>query len=113
MEQACMQARLLLGIDKVTAGYWFNHMPAGAVTTLHRHDDDDELLSAAYYVTVPENSGDLIIHTESGPLRIQPEAGSIIFFYPDVAHEVTENRSDQNRLSLGINFGSRNSNALD
>lgn len=105
INKACECAVHILQRDGVRAGYWFNHMPDGSVTTLHRHDDDDELLSAAYYVSVPARSGDLIIHAKSGPVRIQPEAGSFIFFYPDIAHEVTENRSGQNRLSIGINFG--------
>ena len=30
-------------LEKLRAGYWFNHMPPGATTTLHTHDDDDEL----------------------------------------------------------------------
>ena len=107
MDRARAYADRILETHGVDCGYWFNYMPAGAVTTLHRHDDDDELLSAAYYVSVPEQSGELVIHARSGELRIQPQAGSFIFFYPDVAHEVTENRSEQARLSIGINFGMR------
>lgn len=105
MFHACAHANTILETSKLDSGYWFNYMPDGAVTTLHSHDDDDELLSAAYYVSVPANSGDLIIHAKSGPVRIQPEEGSFIFFYPDVAHEVTKNRSGNSRLSIGINFG--------
>lgn len=113
MNRACQCADHILQRDGVRAGYWFNDMPDGSVTTLHRHDDDDELLSAAYYVSVPAGSGDLIIHAKSGPVRIQPEAGSFIFFYPDIAHEVTENRSGQRRLSIGINFGIKGSSTVD
>ncbi len=106
-QQASQWANLILGTTQVEMGYWFNYMPAGAVTTAHRHDDDDELLSAAYYISVPENSGDIIIQTVNEPVRITPREGSFIFFKPDMIHEVTENLSTQDRFSIGINFGQR------
>lgn len=105
MRHAHEVAKTLLESSEVASGYWFNYMPHGSVTTLHSHDDFDELLSAAYYVSVPAHSGDLIIHAKSGAVRVQPEAGSFIFFNPEVAHEVTENKSGEGRLSIGINFG--------
>lgn len=105
--QACEFANQILGTDHIDMGYWFNYMPAGTVTTAHRHDDNDELLSAAYYISVPENSGDIIIQTKDEPVRITPTEGSFIFFKPNMVHEVTENLSGQDRLSIGINFGQR------
>ena len=110
--EACKYARQILGVENIDMGYWFNHMPPGAVTTSHRHDDDDELLSAAYYISVPENSGDFIIKTSNIPnqgeaIRITPIEGSFLFFKPTMVHEVTENLSDQHRFSIGINFGKR------
>lgn len=107
LEEACAYASELLNIDDLQAGCWFNNMPPGAITTVHSHDDDDELLSAVYYVVVPENSGDLIIHNGNESLRITPEAGMFVFFKPDVVHEVTENLSSHERLSIGINFGKK------
>lgn len=112
-EEACLQASYILntnkpGAGKLSTGYWFNYMPAGAITLPHRHDDDDELLSAVYYLSVPENSGDLILHIQNDALRIHPEAGMFVFFKPDVVHEVTENLSPHARLSIGINFGIKN-----
>lgn len=104
-KEACHLANNILGTDSLSAGYWFNYMPAGSITLPHRHDDDDELLSAVYYVKAPEQSGDLIIHTEKEAVRINPEEGMFVFFRPDVVHEVTENLSQQARLSIGINFG--------
>ena len=111
--QAREFANLILGTDNIDMGYWFNYMPADAVTTAHRHDDDDELLSAAYYISVPENSGDFIIQTSNIPhegesLRITPTEGHFLFFKPSMIHEVTKNLSNQDRLSIGINFGIRN-----
>ncbi|MCK5001852.1 MAG: hypothetical protein KAS57_02450 [Gammaproteobacteria bacterium] len=111
-QEACKFANQILGTEDIDMGYWFNHMPPGAVTTSHRHDDDDELLSAAYYISVPENSGDFIIKTSNIPeqgetIRITPTEGSFLFFKPNMIHEVTENLSDQHRFSIGINFGKR------
>ncbi len=108
INQAIYQAEKLLGITHLRAGYWFNFMPPGSITTLHSHDDDDELLSAVYYICVPDNCGELILHASPpspNTIKITPQAGLFVFFKPDAKHEVTENRCDQNRLSIGMNFG--------
>ena len=92
-------------VSKLRAGYWFNYMPPGATTTLHTHDDDDELLSCVYYVTVPEDSGNLIIYDGKEKIEIDSQTGNFVFFKPDVRHEVSRNNSNQHRLSIGMNFG--------
>ena len=107
LDEACSLASSILGIDDLQAGSWFNYMPPGAVTTLHSHDDDDELLSAVYYVSVPDHSGNLIIHDNDRQHVIAPQQGLYVFFAPDTMHEVSENMSQQDRLSIGINFGRR------
>lgn len=103
-------AETILGIKHLRAGYWFNHMPPNAITTLHTHDDADELLSAVYYIAAPEDSGNLIIYDDSEnaidkKITIKAEAGKFIFFKPNVRHEVSTNNSDKHRLSIGMNFG--------
>lgn len=95
----------LLQREQLKTGCWFNAMPPGAITTRHNHDDSDELLSAVYYVSVPADSGDLILYDAEPPTRITPVAGQLIFFPPDIDHEVTRNNSHEERLSIGINFG--------
>jgi hypothetical protein len=105
LEHAKQLAAAITDVENIRAGYWFNYMLPGAVTTLHRHDDDDELLSAVYYVSVPENSGNLVLHQAEDVLEVTPEAGMFVFFPPDVAHEVTQNYSERARLSIGFNFG--------
>jgi hypothetical protein len=107
LDEACEHARHILGVDDLQAGCWFNHMPPGAVTTVHSHDNDDELLSAVYYISVADNSGKLIIHTDGDRHCITPREGMFVFFRPDVVHEVSENMSAHDRLSIGINFGKR------
>ena len=86
-------------------GYWFNLMQPGHVTTLHRHDDLDELISGVVYLVVPPCSGDLVIHTEDEKVVLEPKVGNYIYFDPKTPHEVTRNQSDSYRLSIGMNIG--------
>ena len=101
------QAGQLLGIsaDKLKAGFWFNAMEAGHRTTLHHHDENDELLSAVYYIRVPENSGDLILHEGDEQVSIQPQEGKLVMFAPDLLHEVTAHLGSGLRLSVAMNVG--------
>jgi len=110
INSAMQSAEAILDTSGLRAGYWFNYMPPGSTTTLHTHDDDDELLSGVYYVYTPENSGKLIIY-ENNPdgtsekVEITAEAGKFVFFTPDARHEVSKNLSEEHRLSIGMNFG--------
>ena len=100
-------ARELLGdvALQLRSGFWFNLMQPGEVTQPHCHDENDELLSAAYYVSVPPRSGDLLLHTATGRVRVEPQAGRLVLFSPALVHEVERNLSDSPRLSVGINIG--------
>ncbi len=91
--------------DELSISYWFNLMEPGHSTTLHRHDDLDELISGVVYLTVPENSGDLIIEDIDQKITLKPVIGNFIFFDPTTPHAVTENKSSSHRLSIGMNFG--------
>jgi hypothetical protein len=86
-------------------GFWFNLMGPGHCTSLHTHEEDDELLSAVYYLTVPEHSGDLVMIAEPLTLRLRPEAGMMALFPPSLPHLVETNSSAQSRLSVAFNFG--------
>lgn len=101
------QAGQLLGIaaDRLKVGFWFNAMEAGHRTSLHHHDENDELLSAAYYIRVPENSGDLILHDGGRKVSIQPQAGKLVMFAPGLLHEVSTHNGAGLRLSVGMNVG--------
>jgi uncharacterized protein (TIGR02466 family) len=110
IKEAVDLAENILNVKNLHAGYWFNYMPPGATTTLHTHDDDDELLSGVYYVNAPKDSGNLIIYDDSDKIHrqtieITPETGAFIFFKPDIRHEVSRNNSTEHRLSIGMNFG--------
>jgi hypothetical protein len=101
------QAGQLLDIPvyALKSGFWFNAMDAGQRTTLHHHDENDELLSAVYYIRVPENSGNLILHEDGKEILIQPEEGKLVMFAPAMLHEVTANLGSGLRLSVGMNVG--------
>ena len=95
-----------LGDDRtgLQLGFWLNAMQPGESTSLHSHDDNDELLSGVYYLSAPAKSGDLIIYPGERQERISPRPGMLVLFPPDIPHEVTQNRSDQLRLSLAFNI---------
>jgi hypothetical protein len=107
---ASKEAGKILRVDnsKLQCGFWFNLMPPGHITTAHCHDEEDELLSGVYYVSVPEHSGNLILHTQPEKTIIQPQAGMLAFFSPAMVHEVERNESTEERLSIGMNFGLKN-----
>lgn len=86
-------------------GFWFNATGPGFRTAPHHHDENDELLSAVYYVRVPERSGALLLHADDGLVRVQPAEGKLVLFPPSVVHEVEKNNSDGMRLSIGMNVG--------
>jgi hypothetical protein len=92
---------------QLSVGFWLNEMGPGQVTLPHRHDEDNELVSGVYYVQVPDNAGELVLTQGAVSTRVTPAAGRLVFFPPDVLHEVTENRSRETRLSIGMNFGVR------
>lgn len=91
--------------DTLRAGFWFNAMEAGHRTSLHHHDENDELLSAVYYIRVPEHSGDLILHDSGRKVVVHPKEGKLVMFAPSVLHEVSANRGTGLRLSVGMNVG--------
>lgn len=95
----------ILGRDDLRMGFWFNDMGPGQLTTRHTHDDDDEWLSAVYYVRAPANSGRLVLYDDDQRLAIEPEEGSLLLFPPDLPHEVEPNRSGARRLSIAFNAG--------
>lgn len=105
VEAVLLGAQAILGADSLRYGFWFNEMAPGHLTTRHNHDDLDELLSCVYYIDVPADSGDLLLHYNDEVMRIPPQAGRVIYFDPAMDHEVTINNSDQTRLSVAFNFG--------
>jgi hypothetical protein len=102
-----LQTAKLLAVpaDSLKAGFWFNAMQAGQRTTPHHHDENGELLSAVYYIRVPGNSGELILHAAGESISIHPQAGKLVMFAPAIMHEVTVHQGSGLRLSVGMNVG--------
>lgn len=94
-----------LAVESLKVGFWFNAMGPGQRTAPHHHDENDELLSAVYYIRVPENSGDLILHDSGNSIKVRPQEGKLVMFAPAVLHEVTANLSSELRLSVAMNIG--------
>ena len=107
LDELKQQAAKLLAVpaDNLKAGFWFNAMEPGQRTAMHHHDENDELLSAVYYIRVPGNSGDLMLHDADKQLRVHPQAGKLVMFSPQLMHEVTAHLGSGLRLSVGMNVG--------
>ena len=107
LDAALTEAAQLLGCapDALQLGFWFNLMQQNDVTLPHSHDDDDELLSATYYLQIPPDAGRLVLKLPDGQRTIEPVAGEFVFFHPGIEHEVTRHRHATPRISIGINFG--------
>ena len=107
LAQAEYYAQSILTPDtpKLRSDFWINDMGPGAITTEHNHDEDDELLSAVYYIQAPQDAGDLVIVEPHSRTLIAPQAGMMVFFAPSIMHSVGLNRSQQQRISIGMNFG--------
>lgn len=84
-----------------------------------QHGHAQALLSGVYYLTVPDNSGDLIFHEpragakysplrtaspmSSEPVAITPKVGELVIFPAWLEHSVNQSQSDQPRISIPIN----------
>jgi len=102
-------AKQVLGRSPLRHGFWFNEMHPGHSTTLHSHEEEDELLSAVYYLECPDNSGRLVLHDDEAELVVTPRPGLLVLFPPDLPHRVEKNASPGTRLSVAFNFGPANS----
>ncbi len=107
LEQATAFAAEILALPATAlrCGFWLNDMGPGQATSRHTHAELDELLSGVYYVEVPPDSGELVVLDRRMRTLVQPEPGMLVFFRPEVPHEVSVNRSGGHRLSVGMNFG--------
>lgn len=92
---------------QLQTSYWFNEMHRGDVTTMHTHDDDDELLSAVYYLAIPAGSADFLYELNHSKHTLKAEEGLFVFFSPQLPHAVEEHRVEPMRLSIAFNFGRR------
>lgn len=90
---------------QLRCGFWLNAMAPGQSTSIHSHEENDELLSGVYYVTAPITSGAIVFHDHPFETRVDPVPGMMLLFAPSLHHSVAPNRSNELRLSVAFNIG--------
>ena len=97
---------------------WFNIYNKYDYQERHEHYPND--ISAVYYLKTPENSGSIKFYThepyggnfgyiENNPLTwktywLNPKPGTLLIFKSNLMHEVEQNKSNQQRISIALNF---------
>lgn len=99
---------------------WININKKGDYNKRHIHFDSQLFLSGVYYVKVPEKSGDIRFYNPRGCMSdatfdhyyfndghayqaLSPKEGMILFFPTWLEHDVEENLSNENRISVSFN----------
>lgn len=100
---------------------WINIMPAGAFHTMHIHPLS--VISGTYYVQTPKNCSSIkfedprMVGFMASPPRkakaqernqrfieLKPQAGNLVLFESWMRHEVPQNQSDTERISISFNY---------
>jgi uncharacterized protein (TIGR02466 family) len=111
------------GIDNAIIKHkegWMNVAAFNEYQEFHIHPNNH--FSLAYYVSVPENSGDIIFRSPESStdmfmlpsgkesfatmktIRIKPTAGKLIIFRSNLLHMVEKNKSNNARISVSMNM---------
>lgn len=84
---------------------WFNVNRKGGRTINHNHYTlGEDKISGAYYLSKPENSGNIIFNTLDDKVFVKVNTNDLIFFDSKFYHETEENKSNQERIICGFNF---------
>jgi len=123
--------KLLTHINRYTSEYlkytnnkfiintsWFTHSKPGNYADYHMHTNC--MLSAVWYLKVPENSGNIVfdphndvrftpVPTEyniynATSWTITPKKGTLVIFDSRLYHKITTNNSNDERISLACNI---------
>ena len=94
--------------------FWAVVHKNGEMTNLHSHESHDNYsrgphVSAAFWVQVPENSGDFVFRYKPNPYIvankvIKSKDGGFLLFDSTMEHFVTKNCSDGLRIVISMNF---------
>ena len=89
--------------------YWAQVHLERESTQYHNHYDVNVDVVGVYYVSIPKNSGDLILKYKKHELDISkwyfpPETNKFIIFDSGLDHAVAPNTSKQPRVCISINF---------
>jgi uncharacterized protein (TIGR02466 family) len=110
------------GLDYIpeTVSYWFNINKRGSYNQIHTHPWST--FSAVWYLTAPTDSGEIRFHRHDREVsdwlvpskttpynfdlyNVTPEVGKVVLFPSYLQHSVTESNSDEERISVALNFG--------
>jgi uncharacterized protein (TIGR02466 family) len=98
---------------------WLNSGTPGSFQYQHMHADQRDInpcISGVYYISVPENSGNIIFFNPSqlaifnkltaqkSHINYTPNDGDLLLFPSNLPHKVGINKSDKNRLSISFNI---------
>lgn len=108
-------------IDKFRCtDFWFNIAGPGAYQEFHQHANNH--FSLVYYVKTPQRCGNIIFQNPSAVTDMfslpiseitansrmscsyQPHEGSMLLFRSNLLHMVEKNLSDEDRISISMNF---------
>ena len=102
--------------------YWFNVNSLGSFNRPHSHGDGEVCLSGVFYLSVPENSGNIVYNS---PMFILPDSfpkpndfnewtsstysyiakeNSFLLFPSYLQHYVEPSMSNQDRISISFNY---------
>jgi uncharacterized protein (TIGR02466 family) len=105
--------------EKINNAYgWFNFYEQHDYQEIHTHDLYD--ISAVYYVKTPKNSGNIKFYSpEPGGVKnvfdkdnlftykdffYEPKEGQLLMFKSNLKHGVSQNKSNESKISLAYNF---------
>jgi hypothetical protein len=87
--------------------FWFNSSKPGESTGWHDHKEKASL-SAVFYLDVSQNSGNLQFRLKDKKKwkyhKIKPKNNDLVLFDSNLEHSVSENRSQNIRVSLAFNI---------
>ncbi len=100
---------------------WVNINKKGHKNSRHSHFTSNLFMSGVYYAKVPENSGRIRFYDPRGHIirdakdtvhffgdhvyqYIVPQEGMLLFFPTWLEHDVEENESDEDRVSVSFNI---------
>jgi len=108
-------------LGKIFVYNWVNINKKGHKNNRHFHYTSNLYMSGVYYAKVPENSGRIRFYDPRGPFvrdaqdtihffgehqyqYVVPQEGMLLFFPTWLEHDVEENESDEDRVSVSFNI---------
>lgn len=90
-------------VKKDIHNFWFNINGPNHSNKWHTHGNNYSLIGV-WYLSIPKNSGNFQIEINDKLETIEPYTELFITHSCGLNHCVTENLSDQNRISVAFNF---------